>query len=960
MSSNLRNLYCTAVNRITVSCSLLAAAALVASSVASSANRAPQPNGEQAPNVQPIIGFLENRTKFLPGELVVRLSPGANAEELAATMGAHVQRRLSFAPYTYVFDSVPGSVTEAAEQVKNLPGVIGATPNFTYRPSALPRVVPNDPLYNQQWAMRLVNAPNFWGVTVGERLEKGPVRQVTVGVIDSGFATSHPDLQENIDTNAFDFINQQPYDETAVGFLNFFSHGTISLGCIAAATNNTEGIASLPWEAVKVLPCHAGSFTTVSFNSILEPFILSSAAVDAIYFCIQQNVDVINMGFGFEQIFFPVTDPLLEQAIDDAYNQGIVLVASSGNDRTQFLGGIRTAVAFPASLPQVIPVGAVGPAGELAFYSDGGDELRLRGLVAPGGNDSTFLDVSREIVSTDTSLFNFLFLSAGYGYNQGTTLAAAHVSSAIATLITQGAQDESLPPTLQVEQMRALLTNTARSPVGSATNDFGAGILDVEAALRQVSQVIDINAPTQNEVTESFSEPLEARIGFPINEPLEPGDFEVFQNDSDITSETEILDPLAGTIQYEPDALTRYSIGINRFNIRAINPRENPPDPADRLLTRSLEGPSDGRIPARGFRFRVIPHVEQIGLKMISVPYELKDEAKGLTFLTGGNLVRLARWVPDQNRYAIFDTVGSPQDPEAQLDTTDAGVAQPPIGVGFWSRIVSQTQFQVLGRAERTGSYAIPLKAGFNQIGNPYNFRVPFNVCSIQYGNELLSITEAVQRRLIRSVIWRYQDGRYTFQALPNGEFVEWESHWVQATISPSDQRPLILIVPRLPSNPTGFTLAAPSGPKVAGGWKSGIRAAVANGRAFGEVFLGAAGAAKDGYGDEDVANPPSAAGAGELHVAHRDWGRYSAGYAQDIRRAGGRLQSWNLEVATSKPGTPVKLTWDRFPARTRAFLRVEGTGATYDLTRTGSAVFSPKDPRSTRVSVVALAAPGA
>jgi hypothetical protein len=339
---------------------------------------------------------------------------------------------------------------------------------------------------------------------------------------------------------------------------------------------------------------------------------------------------------------------------------------------------------------------------------------------------------------------------------------------------------------------------------------------------------------------------------------------------------------------------------------------------------------------------------------MISIPYELKDEAKSLSFLTGGNLVRLARWLPDQNRYAIFDIVGSPQDPEAALDTADAGVARPPIGVGFWSRIVSQTQFQVLGRQERSGFYEIPVKPGFNQVGNPYNFRVPWKLVSVRFGNEVMSIDEAVRRNLIRDALWRYTDGRYTFSALPGGELVEWESLWVRALAN------LTLIVPRIPANATDTTFSRPVRQGSAGaGWKSTLTASAA-GATIGQVTLGAASGARDGYDRQDVENPPAVvASAGEVRVAHRDWGADSGRYAQDIRARSGKAQRWTVEVETSKAGTPVKLVWDKFPAATRGYLQIDGSRQTYKLTSSGAAEF--RAPRSglTRVTVVALAATG-
>src|SRR5687767_8281293 len=181
-----------------------------------------------------------------------------------------------------------------------------------------------------------------------------------------GPQTSHPDLAANIDPRGFDFINGQPYDENAI-LIDFEGHGTEMAGCVAAVTNNAEGISSMPWEGVKVLPCHIGR--EVITNNVLSIMPDFAAATDALYYSIEQGVDVVNLSFGS---FFP--DPILQQAIIDAYNEGIVIVGASGDSR---FFGTSFGVQFPASMDEVIAVGAVGPSGELAFYSDGGPELDL-------------------------------------------------------------------------------------------------------------------------------------------------------------------------------------------------------------------------------------------------------------------------------------------------------------------------------------------------------------------------------------------------------------------------------------------------------------------------------------------------------------------------------------------------------------------------------------------------------
>lgn len=951
----------TIINRYTCSFALVFGGAFAWTALAQAqAPAAGTPAVQQKVTTRSLQPVDNNVPKEMPGEVVVRLAPGANAQQLAAYYGISVKKQLRFAPNTYVFNGVTGALDKMVASLRGTPGVITATTNAVFLPQSLPNSDPNDPLLQRQWAMRQLNASNVWGITVGERFVDGPKKNAVVGLIDSGPETFTTDMFENIDPNGYDFILDQPYDEFNAPVF-FDSHGTNVASCIVSTNNNNEGLASLPWEGVTILPCRVNQLVTN--NNVTTSVFSSSAIVDAIYYCIQQQVDVINMSFAPSSTFSSFYDALMAQAISDAYDQGIVLVGASGN--STFFGS-TSGVVFPANLPEVISVGAVGPSGEVAYYSNTG----ALDLVAPGGNDPNGTDLTRQVLVADSTSFSGIpGIPFGYGFQQGTSLSCAYASSAIAMLITQGALDESLAPTEQVEAIRSLLHQTARNPLGAYNSEYGYGILDAAAALRRITQYIDVSTPGPNETTESFAEPLEAAIVQPIQDPLEDGEFQVFTNGVDITNATddegnplvEVLDPDFGVIRYQPGLQTRYNIGINTINIKA-----------DSALypgcVRSLEGAAVGHIPERAYRFRVAPRVEQSGIKMLSIPYQLQANTDTLQFLFGGNLVRTARWVPERGEYAYWDIVGSPQDPEADLlpppardldlddlspEDQDAlmdevGVVRPPAGLGFFARVQNPTQVQLLGKSIRSGSYQIRLKPGFNMIGNPYTFRVPWNVVNVRYGNEVMSITEAARRNLMRNTIWRYQNGAYRFQALPQGELVNWEGHWVRSF------KDLTLIIPRVASvlGQAGGVAVGSADAGLKDGWKTAFRAS-ASGQSFGEVFLGTARSAQEGYGQEDVENPPAPVATSDLRIAHRDWGKFNGRYAQDIRSKKDRSHTWTLEVETLKAGVPVKLSWDRIPAGVQGYVKVEGDHKTYPLQR-GGLQFTPDRPGVRRITVVA------
>jgi len=101
------------------------------------------------------------------------------------------------------------------------------------------------------------------------------------------------------------------------------------------------------------------------------------------------------------------------------------------------------------------------------------------------------------------------------------------------------------------------------------------------------------------------------------------------------------------------------------------------------------------------------------------------------------------------------------------------------------------------------------------------------------------------------------------------------------------------------------------------------------------------------------VEGPPPGPGPVTIRVANAAWGPHAGSYAQDVRRAG-ETQRWSLEVETTRVNEPVKLSWDRFPAGTRATLQVEGDPVARPLTRDGSVEFTAARPGVRRVTVIA------
>jgi subtilisin family serine protease len=157
---------------------------------------------------------------------------------------------------------------------------------------------------------------------------------VIVGVLDSGIDYDHEDLADNIldlrgDGVIRDFLDGDPDPEDSA--LN--GHGT-SVASVSASVDNTVGL-------IGVAPG-----ARISPYRVCDVQCPLSAIIGGLVQSVADGVDVINMSFGG-----PAGFNIEASAVQAANRQGVVLVASAGNDGSQ-------KVQFPAGYDTVLAVGA--------------------------------------------------------------------------------------------------------------------------------------------------------------------------------------------------------------------------------------------------------------------------------------------------------------------------------------------------------------------------------------------------------------------------------------------------------------------------------------------------------------------------------------------------------------------------------------------------------------------------
>ncbi|GIV07610.1 MAG: hypothetical protein KatS3mg017_0812 [Fimbriimonadales bacterium] len=825
--------------------------------------------------------------EVVPGEILLKLKPGYTLDTAQSLASRHnAQVRPIAVRDTYVFVLPQQNVTpqqlldRVNEAVKDLArdnSVMYVEPHWRLKPMA----VPNDPLFAQQWALRMMKAPAAWDT------EKGKAG-IRIAIIDDNFLRSHPDLQARFDPLSRNFVANPPdnnLDPEGAGF----SHGTAVMGVAIAATDNGIGIAGLCWEGVTAvaLKTTAQPLGALDGQNILEAFqyVLDNAS----------QIAVVNMSFGG---YFP--SAIMNDLIQQIYRSGVVLVGGAGNDNTNL-------PFYPADFENVVKVSAVGPSGAKASYSNFGNV----DIATPGGDQAS--NYNDGVLSTVTG-------SEQYAPVQGTSFASPYAAAAVALVLSAGVprhtQNDAEPAAV------ITLKETADSR-GRAVPDpeLGYGIVDLDQALRGLGGVgIAFVEPVSGTTVDTRIVRVQVVLRRVLNN--DPANIQNVRLNGD---------PLPRE-QWEPSAVVNVQQKTITLNFLVALPGEGRHTVAVEAVGQDgVSGSSSTRVIAKA-------RVQNAGLAMFSTPYTITLTPEEVF----GNDAQLARYIPSEGAYARYSA--SNKDPRASFSPPGVAVRPdgsntptPPRGIGYFLRNSSPAFILGDERVDTNTAYLIPLQEGWNMIGNPFPFNVPWSACEVEIvgaGGQVqrISLQEAADRDFIRPQIYRYipLTGEYTWRTAPLGELIAWQAHWVRAL------EPCTLVVP-----PVGAARSrSEQSPRVtidqSDGWL--VRLIARSGdREDSNNLIGTASNADDAVGREDVEKPPAFKSYLVVNIVDQ---RTRSALAQDIRRNAKRAQRWEIEVNTDQPEAEVTLQWTQelpLPRGVRLTLIDLATGDRVSMTQNSS-----------------------
>lgn len=211
------------------------------------------------------------------------------------------------------------------------------------------------------WNVEIINAD--------DKINNSIENRVKVAVIDSGMdATEAFDVKRHIN-----FVDEE--NSVAPIYEDRTGHGTSIAGIIAGNGNGLKGInPNAELYSLKVLD--ENNQSTIS------------RVVEAIYWCIDNDINIINMSFGTT-----VNSEILHNAIMEAYDRGILMIAAAGNS--------GTAIHYPAAYAEVMAVGSINSNNKISEYSCESKDIEI---LAPGEKVETYGGFGGYIVATGTSM----------------------------------------------------------------------------------------------------------------------------------------------------------------------------------------------------------------------------------------------------------------------------------------------------------------------------------------------------------------------------------------------------------------------------------------------------------------------------------------------------------------------------------------------------------------------------
>ncbi|EKD85331.1 MAG: peptidase S8/S53 subtilisin kexin sedolisin [uncultured bacterium] len=393
----------------------------------------------------------------VPGQILVKFKQGTSQQEIDAQINTHRARILKRIDKLNVLTlKVPEAVQETIlSALSKNPNIEFAEPD--YYAQALS--APNDTFFDRQWGLENIgqtingvigkvdadiDAPTAWDTT-----QDG----VKVAILDCGINENHPDLTGKV-------VDRQDFTTSASGTNDIYGHGTHVAGIVAAVTNNSDGVAGVcPWCQLlngKVLDDNgSGAYSWIA---------------NGIIWAADNGAKVINLSLGGS-----ASSITLENAVNYAWNKGVVVVAAAGNSN-------NPSKTYPAAYINSIAVAATDNQDKRAYFSSYGSSWV--DVAAPG----LYVFSTWKDAVSNANPQPECYGTVCYKYASGTSMSTPIVAG-VAGLVWTSIYNQS------ASSVRARIETTADKIAGTGTY-WSAGRVNAANAVSQSASPTPTPTPT--------------------------------------------------------------------------------------------------------------------------------------------------------------------------------------------------------------------------------------------------------------------------------------------------------------------------------------------------------------------------------------------------------------------------------------------------------------------------------
>jgi len=392
--------------------------------------------------------FVQNQQKFLNSKIDI-LNTNNGLKSIILTGNKKMED-------TYVINLESDKQIEELIELYRLTDLFEyVEQNFVGHGHGYSQTTPNDTFFNRQWSHYNDGTFSLSNSTVDADIDSELAWDITQGnsnliiaILDSGLKLDHPEFAGRIWTNPSEV--QDGSDTDSNGFIDDINggwdfvnndnnptddhgHGTNVAGIAVASGNNSNGYAGVNWNS-KIMVCKILDDNNSGFYSWWA---------DAIYYAVDNGASVINLSAGGNG-----SSTLLENAINYAYNNNVVIVVSTGNQ--------NSVIQYPARYTNAFAVG-----------STDSDDTRSAPFFWSSTSGSNF-GPELDFVAPGNYIYGLSY-SSNTNFNTywgGTSQAAPHVAGLVSLLL-------SVDSNLTVDQIRTILEESSEDQVGDSDDTIG-------------------------------------------------------------------------------------------------------------------------------------------------------------------------------------------------------------------------------------------------------------------------------------------------------------------------------------------------------------------------------------------------------------------------------------------------------------------------------------------------------